>query len=79
MTAPTQTMTEQPDTTPDEGDEFWAWVQIGRDRGWVSEPVCDTHDGPPLTTEEANEFEEGYDPCVHVLRLWPDGEPSTTA
>lgn len=29
------------------------------------------------TPEEAEEFEDGGDPCVHVLRLWPDGPPAT--
>lgn len=52
------------------GDQFWNWLRYGIDRGWVSEPACDTHDGTPMTPEEELEWEDGLDPCVHVVRLW---------
>jgi hypothetical protein len=50
--------------------DFEDWLKIGYDNGWVGAPVCDTHDGVPLTASEEKEFEEGTDPCVNILRLY---------
>jgi hypothetical protein len=50
---------------------FIWWLKFGIRRGWISEPVCATHDGVPNTADEADAWEEGWDPCQHVLRLWP--------
>lgn len=47
------------------------WAEYGVRQGWVGPPVCYTHDGLPLTEDEEEEFEQG-DPCVHILRLYPD-------
>ncbi len=55
------------------GPTFEQWVKFGFDRGWVGPPVCETHDGVPLSAEENAEFEQG-DPCVHILRLYEDVE-----
>lgn len=52
-------------------DAFEAWLRIGVKHGWCSEPTCATHDGVPSTEAEMEEIDEGYDPCQHVLRLWP--------
>ena len=51
--------------------DFSEWLKIGKDNDWVSDPVCDTHDGLPLSESEWLEFEEG-DPCIHILRLYED-------
>ena len=51
-------------------NSFDEWLAFGVERGWVSEPVCDTHIGPVLTEAELLEFDDGNDPCVHVLRLF---------
>ena len=46
------------------------WMKIGQDNGWISEVFCDTHDGPPLTDEEMQEWDDGGDPCsFHVKML----------
>ena len=45
------------------------WLQTGIDAGYCSEPVCDTHDGLPLSKEEQDAFEDGYDPCIPAVRL----------
>lgn len=37
--------------------------------GYCSEPVCDTHDVVPMTDEEGEQFEDGLDPCIPVVRL----------
>ena len=46
------------------------WLKKGIKNGWITEPVCYTHEGPELTEEEQAEFDEGYDPCLPVVRLW---------
>ena len=35
-------------------DEVWTWLQVGIDKGWVTEPFCYTHDG---------------DPCAPVIKI----------
>ena len=50
--------------------EFRAWLIAGIEKGWVSDPFCYTHDGDPyMTEEEEQEWEEGGDPCSHVVKL----------
>ena len=53
-------------------DDIWDWIEEGIENGWCAEPSCVSHDGIPSTEEEAEEFEEGYDPCQFVVRLWGD-------
>ena len=51
-------------------DDFNAWLELGIDKGWVSKPFCYTHDGDPyMTEEEEKEWEEGGDPCSHVIKF----------
>jgi hypothetical protein len=51
-------------------EEVWEWLQIGIDKGWVTEPFCYTHDGDPyMTEEEQQEWEDGGDPCAPVLKI----------
>lgn len=45
------------------------WLQIGIINGFCSETFCFTHDGPPTTPEEEQEYEDGGDPCIHGVRL----------
>jgi hypothetical protein len=46
------------------------WVQVGIDRGWISPPFCNTHDGDQFMTEaEEQEWEEGGDPCMPVFKI----------
>lgn len=56
-----------------EFEEFHRWLEVGVERKWISEPVCETHDGVPYRIDEAEDFEEGADPCILVLRVWMDG------
>jgi hypothetical protein len=50
--------------------DFDTWLQLGVDEGWVSEPFCFTHDGDRyMTEEEENEWQEGGDPCCHVVKF----------
>jgi len=34
--------------------QFWAWLEMGINKGWVTEPFC---------------WEDGGDPCLHVIKL----------
>jgi hypothetical protein len=46
------------------------WYQMGIDNGWVTEQFCMTHDGDPyMTEEEQQEWEDGGDPCAHVIKF----------
>ena len=57
------------DLSPEE-QEFGIWLSNGIERGWVTEPFCNTHDGDPyMTDEEQQEWEEGGDPCQVVLKI----------
>lgn len=57
------------------------WLRLGFREGWCSRPVCNTHDGVPMTPAEEAECEQGFDPCVHVVRLYEeqDFEPDPEA
>ena len=45
------------------------WLQLGIHAGFCDPPVCNTHEGVDLTDEENDAFEDGDDPCIHVVRL----------
>jgi hypothetical protein len=49
---------------------FDEWVKFGFDNGWVGPPVCETHDGTPLSNAEAWDDE----PCIHIMRLYESAE-----
>lgn len=53
---------------------FDDWMAIGISRNWAGPPVCYTHDGLPTAFAEDEEFEEGSDPCLHIIRLYEDEE-----
>jgi len=50
-------------------DEFGIWLSNGIERGWITEPFCNTHDGPYMSEEEQEEWEAGGDPCQLVVRI----------
>jgi hypothetical protein len=52
---------------------FEEWITIGINNKWCGPPVCNTHDGLPTTLAEDAEFDEGVDPCIHIIRLYEDG------
>ena len=49
--------------------DFAEWLTVGIDNGWATKPICATHEGVPTTEAEDNQWEEGEDPCAHVIRL----------
>lgn len=48
------------------------WLQYGIDHNYCSQAVCATHDGLPMTPEEEQYWDEGYDPCSVGVRIWFD-------
>lgn len=58
------------DLSPEE-QEFGIWLENGIERGWITPPYCNTHDGgyEYMGEEEQEEWEAGGDPCCHVVRL----------
>lgn len=50
--------------------EFEIWLENGIQRGWISQPFCNTHEGDPyMTEEEEQEWEAGGDPCQVVIKM----------
>lgn len=50
------------------------WIAFGVENGYCSLPFCETHDMAPLTPAESEAFEDGWDPCVPMVRLWQEGD-----
>lgn len=58
---------------------FEEWLEYGIKLGYCTPQVCQTHDSVPMTDYEEMQWEEGHDPCIHVVRLgapddWDNGE-----
>lgn len=58
---------------------FEQWLNYGINKGFCSEQFCNTHDGYPMHESEELVWEEGGDPCAHMIRLgsleeWNIGE-----
>ena len=51
---------------------FNEWLQTGINNKWCGPAVCATHDGIPSTKNEETTWDNGGDPCQHILRLYPD-------
>lgn len=53
---------------------FDEWLQQGYEAGFCGPPLCETHDAVGTTEAEDTDFSEGFDPCIHVLRLYESPE-----
>lgn len=51
---------------------FDTWLAQGMAQGWCGPAVCQTHDGTPISEVEEGDFDDGDDPCLHIIRLYPD-------
>jgi hypothetical protein len=49
--------------------DFNEWLDYGIEHGYCSPQFCSTHDAAPMTDSEEKAWEEGFDPCMHVVRL----------
>lgn len=54
-----------------ENEKFNKWYNKGVKNGWITPPFCNTHDAGMeyWSDEEAQEWEEGGDPCMTVTRV----------
>ena len=50
--------------------EFDDWLAYGIAQNWCGPTVCYMHDGLPTSLAEDIEIEDGFDPCLHILRLY---------
>lgn len=48
---------------------FDEWLKYGVENGFCSEQFCNTHDSSPMHESEEQLWSDGYDPCMHVVRL----------
>jgi hypothetical protein len=71
---------QPPNTTNDHKGQnqmtFDEWLQYGYKNNFCSPPVCEIHDGLPTTATEDEQFSEGSDPCIYILRLYDDNATS---
>lgn len=51
-------------------DDFETWLSHGIAQKWISEVVCDTHDGLPFLEDEIDDWQEGLDFCVPAVRVY---------
>lgn len=51
---------------------FEDWLIIGVQNNWIGPPICYTHDGLPTSADEDRQYDDGDDPCLHILRLYQD-------
>lgn len=50
-------------------DEFEQWLTLGIESGWISEVVCETHEGVPRTVPESLAQRDGRFFCVPAVRV----------
>lgn len=50
-------------------DDFMTWLRHGITSKFCSMPFCETHEGAPLSKEESDQFDNGDDPCLNMVRL----------
>ena len=48
------------------------WLEYGYKQGFCGPAVCYSHDGLPTTEEEDEEWVQGEDPCMHIVRLYDE-------
>jgi hypothetical protein len=57
--------------------DFDWWITYGTEHGWISSVVCHTHDGPPMTAEEIEMWDDGEDPCIPIFRVYEPEQETT--
>lgn len=53
---------------------FSEWLMIGYNAGWITDVVCNTHEGLPMKEYELEAFDNGQDPCIPIIRVWATDE-----
>lgn len=54
--------------------KFDEWIAAGIDGGWCGPAVCSTHDGIPTSATEDDDFGDGHDYCIHIIRLYENSD-----
>lgn len=54
---------------------IYEWAEYGYKQGFCGPVVCYTHDGIPTTEEEDEQWLEGLDPCMHMIRIYDTEAP----
>lgn len=67
-----QATSGDPDVRTSEPMTFLEWLELGMRAGWVGPLLCQTHDGTPTTEDEEQQFENGDDPCISIVRFYGD-------
>ena len=57
----------------DEDEAFAKWLADGAAAGWISLPMCVTHEAFPARDWEDFALINGADPCIFMIRVWKDG------
>lgn len=52
---------------------FFEWQDYGIAQGWISQPVCVTHEWFELTDEEEKYFDEDGEVCIFASRYNSEG------
>ena len=50
-------------------DDFSYWVNWGNNKGWITQPLCTTHDKIPYSVHEQQLLDDDDEVCCHVLKL----------
>lgn len=50
-------------------DEFEKWLVQGVERKWISEVVCERHEGLPWSEAETLAWKDGDDFCIPAVRV----------
>lgn len=53
-----------------ERDDFEKWLDLGISKGWISDIVCDTHEGIPISEQELNEVLGDFELCIPAVRVY---------
>lgn len=48
------------------------WLRYGWEKGWAGPPICYTHDGLPMSNDELEDWDNGEDICISIIRLYDD-------
>lgn len=48
---------------------FDEWLAYGEANEYCTKQFCITHDGAPFHPSEEAEWDAGFDPCCHAVRL----------
>ena len=56
---------------------FEEWLRYGLENAFCGPPVCETHDGLPVSSIEEADFYDGGDPCIVIVRITEDRQHQT--